>query len=246
VDALDVAAERRRLVAQQMRKAGAADTLQRVVDRHLRVEHNGFSRDRRRWLIATRRQPVAALGFAARVDPQRRGFEQFESEIVECRRVAVLELQLDLADRLAAAALRSPDHAAVNRGLDPRPGFGLDLDRHAVELGDEQRAQLPGDPPRNARAALARPRIRLVVEDRILPFAARQQILPVRILGFQGLYEPPVLLAHPQDRPGSSQRLIRRIEIGRHKGPRDRDRTRRQRRQGSRQISQISRIGGEL
>ena len=111
-------------------------------------------------------------------------------------------------------AVGGADHALVDRCLDPRPRFGLHLDRCAIDLGHEHRAQRGGNADRQMRPALRGASIRQVVGDRVFPLAARQQIRPLGVLSLQCLGELPVLPAHAQDRPRASQHAIGGVEIG--------------------------------
>jgi hypothetical protein len=61
------------LVAQQVREADAADDLQGGLDGHRRIEGNGRGTHWLGWRGFSGDGGVAALGFAARLNAQRRG-----------------------------------------------------------------------------------------------------------------------------------------------------------------------------
>ena len=71
---------------------------------------------------------VPSLRFAARFDSDRSSFEQLQRDVKERCPVAALELKLDLADRLNATAIGSPNVSHVECGLNSSGRLRLELD----------------------------------------------------------------------------------------------------------------------
>jgi hypothetical protein len=141
VDAFRLTRERDRFVTQQMGKALSSEALQGGLDGHRRIESN---RSRMQCLrqASGSEESIASLGLATGFDADGRSFEQPQCHVKEHCRVAALELELDLADRLDTAAISSADLALVDRGLNLRRRMRLDFDRRPRDRRREDRTQV--------------------------------------------------------------------------------------------------------
>jgi hypothetical protein len=108
-----------RFVAQHMSKALSSEALQSRLDIHRRIENDMLCIHCLRQASGSE-QSIAPLGLATRLDADRRALEQPQRYVKERRRIATLELKLDLADRLGATAIGRANFTLVDRGLDPR------------------------------------------------------------------------------------------------------------------------------
>src|SRR6516162_8890833 len=137
-----------------MCETGSPDLLQGCLDGHARIEDDRLRVDGRRCSLRLLAEPVASLGLAARLDADRCNVEQLQGDVIESGRVAFLELQLDLADRLSLAA-GGTDLAPVNGRLDAGCRSRLDRKCRARHIGGKARLQIAaGNPVRQMLAAL--------------------------------------------------------------------------------------------
>jgi hypothetical protein len=154
--------------------AATENRLQRVLNRHRRreLQRPGLAPGRR----LARDQAVAAGGLVEHSQPQGDERPHRLGKLEQGARFALLELELDLADRRLRAI--GADRAAVTRDLDLRRlAVGVrpfDDHRLAAEAGLEGRAQLVGQhEPGQVQG-------RRVVERRQLRRRVRQIHLPFR------------------------------------------------------------------
>ena len=214
VNALRLGEEHGGLVAQQLRKAAAADLLQSGLDRHIGIETEGLCVNRRGSGIAALHQAVAPFRFAARLDPKRGHLQQLRGDVVESGGVTVLELEFHLADRLGPVLAGRPDLALVDRRLYRRSRQRFDREDCAGDFGHENWPQIGGRTLRQARPALRRIGVRSTLGDPIFPLAARQEIPRSKVSLLDGLQEMPALIADPQGEPALLERRVRRVVIG--------------------------------
>ena len=141
MDAFRLTRERDRFVTQQMGKALSSEALQGGLDGHRRIESD---RSRMHCLrqASGSEESIASLGLATGFDVDGRSFEQPQCHVKEHCRVAALELELDLADRLDTAAISSADLALVDRGLNLRRRMRLDFDHRPRDRRREDRTQV--------------------------------------------------------------------------------------------------------
>jgi hypothetical protein len=94
--------------------------------------HGGIESDRlganRPWSAGGSDQPVSPLGFAARLKPNFRKLKEPQCQVVYRPRVADLELELNLADRLDGDAISAANLALVDSDLNSRGWERLDFD----------------------------------------------------------------------------------------------------------------------
>jgi hypothetical protein len=134
-----------------------------------------------------------------------------QREVVKPGGIAALELELDFADRFDRVAANHVDLAFDDRGLDMRPRYRLDLDGGARDVGNENRAEFAGNIFRQLSAALRRLGVGAVIEERILPLAAREDVRPTEITGLDCLNETAGLLADTKGQSSLLQREIIRV-----------------------------------
>src|SRR5262249_8753665 len=103
----------------------------------------------------------------------------------------------DFADWFGGIAVGGNDPTPIDCGLNARARPRVEVDRRALHLGAEHRAQPAEDGRRQVGPALGRLRVRFGAGDRILPFAARQSVIAVRSSRFDGLDKAPGPLAYP-------------------------------------------------
>src|SRR5262249_14757759 len=126
-------------VVEQMGEAGPPDLLQRCLDAHHRIENNGRSVSDGQGSRRPLPQPVAPLRLAARLDTDRRHFEQPQGDLIESGGVTTAELELDLTDRLDPTAPGRANFPLVDRRLYSRCRGRLDRDRCTRHISGEER-----------------------------------------------------------------------------------------------------------
>lgn len=153
-------------------------------------------------------EAVAPLRSAARLDTERGCLQQSQGEVVESTGIAALQLKSNLADCFGRGASDHPDFAFVDRRLDPRPGFRLDLEGCTAQIDEKERVQIAGDAIRQVCAARGCPRVGAVVGDCVLPPGAQ------RHAGSNGLDEPSAPLADAKGQSAPLQRQIPCVMVG--------------------------------
>jgi hypothetical protein len=188
--------------------AGAHDDGDDVVDAVLRTDGRSFGFHHLRHGVECQR--IALVGLAQRADPQRRDVEQLDADVVERARIAGLQLELDLGERLALLA-------CLDRSL-----VEGDFDLRAAEC---QPLRTPADPGRKHRRKLVRGQreggmdlrrqareIRRRAVDRRLPFLPHEGRL-VADRELQGLDVAGAVAPHAQRAALARQRPIRRVVV---------------------------------
>src|SRR6202158_6382710 len=102
-----------------MGEAASPDALQPRLHAHGRIERDWSHTDCLRHQAVGSKQSITSLGLAARLNADWRSFEQLQRHVEDHPRIALLELELDFADRLDGIPLGSSDLALVNGRLDP-------------------------------------------------------------------------------------------------------------------------------
>jgi hypothetical protein len=123
-----------------MRKTLESDALQGSLEGCLRIENDG-SRMHRLRQAGSAEESVASLRFATRFDSDWSSFEHLQRDVKERCRVAALELKLDLADRLNATAIGSPNVSHVDCGLNSSGRLRLELDYRPRDRRRKERTQ---------------------------------------------------------------------------------------------------------
>src|SRR4030088_730046 len=165
-------------IAQQMGKALPSEALQSGIDGHRRFESDRCG-IHRLWQASGSEKSIASLGLATRLDADWSGFQQPPRRRKESRRIAVLELELDLADRFHATTICGANFALLDRGLNSRGRIRLHFDHSPRDRRLEDRTQImPTNGVGQSLAGLRRVNIRPLAGDRIFPLTARQQARP--------------------------------------------------------------------
>src|ERR1700704_3818570 len=207
VDAFQLTGQRGLFVAQKMGEAASPDALQRGLDAHGRVERDGSHTDCLRHPAVGSKQSITSLGLAARLNADWRSFEQLQRHVEDHPRVALLELELDFADRLHGIAPGSVDLALVYCRLDPSGWIRADFDRRSRDRGREDWTQLLiADRVGQPLASLRRIKNRPLARDMVFPLLPLQHVRLSGIFGLDSLYKLPALFAHPQRCPLSVER----------------------------------------
>src|ERR1700682_5580590 len=173
-----------------MGEAASPDALQRGLDAHGRIERDGSHADCLRHQPIGSKQSITSLGFAARLNADWRSFEQLQPHVEDHPRIAILELELDFADRLASNAPGSADLALVHCRLDPSGWIRADFDDRPRDRRREDWTQLViadriGQPLASLRCIKNRP----LARDLVLPLFLLQYIRLSGIFGLDSLYE---------------------------------------------------------
>src|SRR3979411_1956619 len=182
-----------------MGEAASPNPPQRGLDAHGRIERHGSHRECLRHQPIGSKQSITSLGLTARLNADWRNFEQLKRHVEDHPRIAILELELNFADRRDSIALGSTDLALVNGRLDPSGRIRADFDHHSRDRGREDWMQLLiadhiGQPLASLRCIKNRP----LARDMVLPLPP---LPPCRLCGIFGLYilyDLPALLAHPK------------------------------------------------
>ena len=133
-----VAFQQAALVVLQMREAGEHHGAERLAHRHLRLQTRGLRLDRHRRRAGCERVP--ALPLAGWLEPQPDVVEQPVREGKQRFRLALLELELDLAD---GSTGRSSGHLAqIDAQFDMRARHQLQVAHGPAKIGGEHRVQL--------------------------------------------------------------------------------------------------------
>ena len=153
-----------------------------------RATQAGLRLGRAGWLAGDKLR--AALGGALATQAQRMGAGQFQSEAVELRRVAGLQGERDLVQRLAL--LRRADFAAVKGRLDDG-GRGLNLADDPLAIHREHRRQ------RRAIEHASDPFGGGLAEGFIGGFGGCERGFEHHAIGFQREHMAPVVVAQMQN-----------------------------------------------
>src|SRR4030088_126154 len=199
VDAFRLTRQRGLFVAQKVGEAASPDALQRGLDARGRIERDGSHTDCLRHQPIGSKQSITSFGLAARLNADWRSFEKLQRRVEDHPRIAILELELDFADRLDGIALGSADLALVNGRLDPSGWTRADFDHRSRDCRREDWTQLlTADSVRQPLARLRCIKNRPLARDLVLPLFPLQYIRLSGILGLDSLYELGALLAHPK------------------------------------------------
>src|SRR5712671_56241 len=114
-----------------MSEAASPNALQRGLDAHGRIERDGSHADCLRHQPIGSKQPITSLSFAARLNADWRSFEQLQRHVEDHPRIAILELELDFADRRDGIAVGSADLALVNGRLNSSGWTRADCDNRS-------------------------------------------------------------------------------------------------------------------
>ena len=139
MDAFRLTRQRGLFVAKKMGEAAPPDALQCGLDAHGRIERNGTRADCLRHQPIGSKQSITSLSLATRLNADWRSFEQLQRHIEDDPRIAILEFELDFADRLDGIRVGSADLALVNSRLDPNGWIQADCDHHSRDHRREDR-----------------------------------------------------------------------------------------------------------
>jgi hypothetical protein len=124
---------------------------------------------------------------------------QLQRHVEDHPRIAILQLELDFADRHDGIALESADLALVNGRLDPSGRIQADFDHRSRDRGREDWMQLLiADHIGQPLASLRRIKNRTLARDMVFPLLPLQHVRLSGIFGLDSLYDFPALLAHPK------------------------------------------------
>src|SRR2546423_15548862 len=114
MNAFRLTRQRGLFIAKKVGEAVSPDALQPGLDAHARLERDRSHTDRLRHQPIGSKQSITSLGLAARLNADWRSFEQLQRHVEEHLRVAILQFELDFADRRDGVAVASADLALVN------------------------------------------------------------------------------------------------------------------------------------
>src|SRR5215472_9734679 len=214
VDAVRYVGERCRLTEKDRRQALSTDPPQTLFDRHAGFEV-GRQVMRLRCVHPPIEEVIATFCFVAYLDAQRGDLKKVQSRSVERCRITALEQQFDLADRLAALAIRGSNLAFVERPLDLGRRIRFKREKGAPNQNGEPRAKLRlGKPDRQMSAAVRSARIRPLVLDDILPLAVDGRCRPLDVFRANSLDVPVIFFTYQEEETFSPQPVCRCIVIG--------------------------------
>ena len=199
MDTFRLTCQRGLFVAKKMHEAASANSLQCGLDADGGIERNRTHPDCLRRQPIGSEQSITSLDLAARLNADWRSVEQAQRHVEEYLWIAILELELDLADRRDGVALGSTDLALVNGRLDLSGWIRSDCDYGSRDRRCEDWAQLIiaghiGQRFAGVRCFKNRPHAR----DLVLPLLPLQHIDLTGIFSLDGLHEFQAHLAHPK------------------------------------------------